>query len=88
MDYTSPQASKFLVLLIKVMKNSCRSALGADNKSLEYFIFEFYSQIQQRRFFSIAALAKHRVNPLTISDKGQNPFVKGRQSSAQCTSYF
>lgn len=32
-------------------------ALGADNKSLEYFIFEFHSQIQQHQFFSIATLA-------------------------------
>lgn len=39
------------------MKSLCRSAPGADNKSLEYFIFEFDSQIRQCRFFSIAALA-------------------------------
>ncbi|MHC5896967.1 hypothetical protein [Nostoc sp.] len=39
------------------MKSSRRGAPGADNKSLEYLIFEFHSQIQQRRFFSIAALA-------------------------------
>ncbi|WP_334781533.1 hypothetical protein [Nostoc sp.] len=39
------------------MKSSRRGAPGADNKSLEYLIFEFHSQIQQRRVFSIAALA-------------------------------
>ncbi|MEH2408900.1 hypothetical protein [Nostoc sp.] len=44
-------------MLIKEMKSSHRFAPGADNKSLEYFIFEFHSQIQQCQFFSIAALA-------------------------------
>jgi hypothetical protein len=39
------------------MKSSRRGAQSADNKSLEYFIFEFHSQIQQCRFFYIAALA-------------------------------
>lgn len=38
------------------MKSSLRGAISADNKSLEYLIFEFHSQIQQHRFFAIAAL--------------------------------
>ncbi|MEH2144878.1 hypothetical protein [Nostoc sp.] len=40
----------------KSLKTSV-GAPGADNKSLEYLIFEFHSQIQQRRFFFIATLA-------------------------------
>ncbi|MEH2278552.1 MAG: hypothetical protein V7K40_28165 [Nostoc sp.] len=40
----------------KPLKTSV-GAPGADNKSLEYFISEFHSQIQQHRFFSIATLA-------------------------------
>jgi len=39
------------------MKNLRIGAPSADNKSLEHFIFEFHSQIQQCRFFYIAALA-------------------------------
>jgi hypothetical protein len=38
------------------MKSSRTGAPSADNKSLEYFIFEFHSQIRQCRFFYIAAL--------------------------------
>jgi hypothetical protein len=45
------------VLLIKEMESSRRGSPKADNKSLEYLIFQFHSQIPQRRFFSIAALA-------------------------------
>ncbi|MHC5722931.1 MAG: hypothetical protein ACYTXY_02045 [Nostoc sp.] len=44
-------------MLTKEMKSPCKGAPGADNKSLKYFIFKFHSQIQQRRFFSIVALA-------------------------------
>ncbi|WP_196517458.1 hypothetical protein [Nostoc sp. WHI] len=39
------------------MKSSRKNASGADNKSLEYLIFEFHTQIQQRQFFFIAAVA-------------------------------
>ncbi|MBD2512722.1 hypothetical protein [Nostoc sp. ATCC 53789] len=42
---------------IKEMKSLRRGTPAADNKSLEYLIFEFHSQIQQRQFFSIATLA-------------------------------
>jgi len=39
------------------MKSPCKGAPVPDNKSLEYLIFKFHSQIHQRRFFSIVALA-------------------------------
>ncbi|MBD2523942.1 hypothetical protein [Nostoc sp. FACHB-133] len=42
---------------IKEMKSLRRGTPAADNKSLEYLIFEFHCQIQQRQFFSIATLA-------------------------------
>jgi hypothetical protein len=39
------------------MQSLYRGDPSTDNKSLAYLIFEFHTQIQQRRFFSIAALA-------------------------------
>lgn len=42
---------------IKEMKSLRRGTPATDNKSLEYLIFEFHCQIQQRQFFSIATLA-------------------------------
>ncbi|WP_334836054.1 hypothetical protein [Nostoc sp.] len=57
MDYTHHKHKNFSLLLIKEIKSPRRGASSTDNKSLEYFIFEFNNQIQQRRFFFIAALS-------------------------------
>ena len=39
------------------MKSLRKGIPVPDNKSLEYLIFKFHSQIHQRRFFSIVTLA-------------------------------
>lgn len=39
------------------MKSLRKGVPVSDNKSLEYLIFKFHSQIHQRRFFSIVTLA-------------------------------
>jgi hypothetical protein len=41
---------------IKEIKSLRGGTPAADNKSLEYLIFEFHCQIQQRQFFFIATL--------------------------------